>query len=90
MAKTDEVNANNDGQDDRQSDGEYTHERFARMTSEQLREHRAHLLREIARASDKVPPKNPYQSAAYRQYRYSRWVGMVDEELDSREVDNGR
>jgi len=84
MAKTDEVNPNNDGQDDQQRDGEYTHERFARMTSAKLREHRAHLVREIATASDKVPPKNPYQSAAYRQYRYTRWVGMVDDELKSR------
>ena len=87
MAKPDEANTNNDGQDDRQSDGEYTHERFARMASEQLREHRAHLVREIATASDKVPPKNPYQSAAYRQYRYTRWVGMIDDELNFRDAE---
>jgi hypothetical protein len=85
MAKKNEANRNNDCQDDPQRDGEYTHVRFARMTSAQLREHRARLLREIATASDKVQPKNPYQLAAYRQYRYSRWVGMVDEELDSRD-----
>ena len=84
MAKTNEVNANNDGQDDKQGDGEYTHERFARMTSEQLREHRAQLVRKIATASDRVPPKNRYQSAAYRQYRHTRWVGMVDDEMRRR------
>ena len=88
MAKTDEVNPNNDGQDDQRRDGEYTHEWFARMTSAKLREHRAHLVREIATASDEVPPKNPYQSVAYRQYRYTRWVGMVDDELGSRKSDS--
>jgi len=84
MAKNKEINPNTDSQDDPQRDGEYTHERFARMTADQLRAHRAQLIREIATASDKEPPKNPYQSAAYRQYRYTRWVGMVDDELKSR------
>ena len=69
-------------------DGEYTHEWLAHMTAEQLRAHRAQLVRETAMAFDKVPPKNPYQSAAYRRYRYSRWVGMANDEIRSRAEGN--
>ena len=87
MAKNKKIKPNTDSQDAPQLDGEYTHERFARMTAEQLRAHRAQLIREIATASDKEPPTNPYQSAAYRQYRHTRWVAMIDEELGERRAD---
>ena len=71
-----------------QCDGECTHEWLAHMTAEQLRAYRAQLVRKTATTLDKVPPKNPYQSAAYRRYRYSRWVGMANDEIRSRAEGN--
>ena len=64
--------------------GERTVDYIARLTDEQLVEYRRQLQRSINTASDKVPPKNVYQSAAYRQYRLRMTMQSIDDERTER------
>ena len=64
--------------------GERTVDYIARLTDEQLVEYRRQLQRSINTASDKVPPKNVYQSAAYRQYRLRMTMQKIDDERTDR------
>ena len=52
---------------------------IARLTDEQLVEYRRQLQRSVNTSSDKVPPKNVYQSAAYRQYRHRMTMQKIDD-----------
>ena len=65
-------------------EGERTVDYIARLTDEQLVEYRRQLQRSINTASDKVPPKNVYQSAAYRQYRHRMTMQNIDDERAKR------
>ena len=64
--------------------GERTVDYIARLTDEQLVEYRRQLQRSISTASDKVPPRNVYQSAAYRQYRHRMTMQKIDDERTER------
>ena len=64
--------------------GERTVDYIARLTDEQLVEYRRQLQRSINTASDKVPPKNVYQSAAYRRYRLRMTIKKIDDERSER------
>jgi len=64
--------------------GERTVDYIARLTDEQLVEYRRQLQRFVNTASDKVPPKNVYQSAAYRQYRHRMTMQKIDDERTDR------
>jgi len=66
-------------------DWEHTHEWLARFTDEQLVSYREYLVAEIETAVDIEPPISTYRSASYKRYRYRRWVGMIDDELDNRD-----
>ena len=66
------------------SEGERTVDYIARLTDEQLVEYRRQLQRSVNTASDKVPPKNVYQSAAYRQYRHRMTIQQIDDERRER------
>jgi hypothetical protein len=65
-------------------DCEYTDEWIARFNDEQLIAYRAYLAAERASFVDTTPPTSMYRSAAYRSYRYGRWIQMVDREIKSR------
>ena len=65
-------------------DGEHTDEWIARFTDEQLIAYRAYLAAERASFVGTKPPTNVYRSAAYRSYRYGRWIQMVDRERTAR------
>ena len=64
--------------------GERTVDYIARLTDEQLTEYRRQLQHSVNTASDKVPPKNVYQSAAYRQYRLRMTMHNIDDERAKR------
>ena len=64
--------------------GERTVDYIARLTDEQLTEYRRQLQDSVNTASDKVPPKNVYQSAAYRQYRHRMTMQKIDDERTER------
>ena len=64
--------------------GERTVDYIARLTDEQLTEYRRQLQHSVNTASDKVPPKNVYQSAAYRQYRHRMTMQKIDDERTER------
>ena len=64
--------------------GERTVDYIARLTDEQLVEYRWQLQHSVNTASDKVPPKNVYQSAAYRQYRLRMTMQKIDDERTER------
>ena len=64
--------------------GERTVDYIARLTDEQLTEYRRQLQHSVNTASDKVPPKNVYQSAAYRQYRHRMTMQKIDDERTKR------
>ena len=64
--------------------GERTVDYIARLTDEQLVEYRRQLQHIADTASDKVPPKNVYQSAAYRQYRHRMTMQKIDDERTER------
>ena len=64
--------------------GERTVDYIARLTDEQLVEYRRQLQHSVNTASDKVPPKNVYQSAAYRQYRHRMTMQKIDDERTER------
>jgi len=68
--------------------GERTVDYIARLTDEQLTEYRRQLQHSINTASDKAPPKNVYQSAAYRQYRLRLIIQKVDDERRDRDHRN--
>ena len=65
-------------------EGERTVDYIARLTDEQLVEYRRQLQRSINTASDKVPPRNVYQSAAYLQYRLRVTTQKIDDERTDR------
>ena len=67
-------------------DCEYTDEWIARFTDEQLIAYRAYLVAERASFVENTPPTSMYRSAAYRSYRYGRWIQMVDKERQAREL----
>ena len=64
--------------------GERTVDYIARLTDEQLTEYRRQLQHSVNTASDKVPPKNVYRSAAYRQYRLRMTIQKIDDERRER------
>lgn len=64
--------------------GERTVDYIARLTDEQLTEYRRQLQHSVNTASDKVPPKNVYRSAAYRQYRLRMTIQKIDDERRDR------
>ena len=64
--------------------GERTVDYIARLTDEQLTEYRRQLQHSVNTASDKVPPKNVYQSASYRQYRLRMTIQKIDDERRER------
>ena len=64
--------------------GERTVDYIARLTDEQLTEYRRQLQHIVDTASDKVPPKNVYQTAAYRQYRHRMTIQKIDDERRER------
>ena len=64
--------------------GERTVDYIARLTDEQLTEYRRQLQHSIDTASDKVPPTNVYQSAAYRRYRLRMTMQKIDDERTER------
>ena len=64
--------------------GERTVDYIARLTDEQLNEYRRQLQHSVNTASDKAPPKNVYQSAAYRQYRHRMTIQQIDDERRER------
>ena len=64
--------------------GERTVDYIARLTDEQLTEYRRQLQHTVNTASDKVPPKNVYQSASYRQYRHRMTIQKIDDERRER------
>ena len=66
-------------------DGEHTDKWIARFTDEHLIAYRAYLVAERASFVDATPPTSIYRSAAYRSYRYSRWIQMLDKERQVRE-----
>ena len=63
---------------------EYTDEWLARFTDEQLVSYRVHLVSTRATFVDTTPPTSIYRSAAYKSYRYGRWIQMIDDEFDCR------
>lgn len=65
-------------------EGERAVDYIARLTDEQLAEYRRQLQHSINTASDTVPPKNVYQSAAYRQYRHRMTMQKIDDERTER------
>ena len=65
--------------------GERTPVYIARLTDEQLTEYRRQLQHSVNTASDKVPPKNVYRSAAYRQYRLRMTIQKIDDERRERD-----
>ena len=67
-------------------EGERTVDYIARLTGEQLTEYRRQLQHAVNSASDKVPPKNVYQSAAYRQYRHRMTIQKIDDERRERRL----
>ena len=64
--------------------GERTVDYIARLTDEQLTEYRRQLQHIVDTASDKVPPKNVYQSVAYRRYRHRMMIQKIDDERRER------
>ena len=66
--------------------GERTVDYIARLTDEQLTEYRRQLQHSVNTASDTVPPKNVYQSAAYRQYRHRMTIQKIDDERRERRL----
>ena len=63
---------------------ERTVDYIARLTDEQLTEYQRQLQHIVDTASDKVPPKNVYQSAAYRRYRHRMTIQKIDDERRER------
>lgn len=63
---------------------ERTVDMYARMSDAELFALRQELEEEMASSAPSGKPKSPYQSAAYRDYRYGQWIRMIDEELASR------
>ena len=65
-------------------EGERTVDYIARLTDEQLVEYRRQLQHSVNTASDTVPPKNVYQSSAYRQYRHRMTIQNIEDERTER------